>query len=51
MYKKLLLIWGRQFLKPPRAADLLAMPLSTEKYDWANSQIYAELVRDVNLYT
>ena len=27
MLKKLLLIWGRQFFEPPRAAKFLAMPL------------------------
>ena len=27
MFKKLLLIWGQQFLEPPRAAEPLATPL------------------------
>ena len=33
MFKKLLLIWGRQFLKPTRAAELLATLLVIPYFD------------------
>ena len=40
MLKMLLLIWGRQFLEPPRAAEPLATPLTMLNADTSYNSVY-----------
>ena len=46
MLKKLLLIWGRQFLEPPRAPEPLATPLHGDLKTGNTEESYGYQGRD-----